>query len=107
MADSDEEADIQAKINSGQRTTISGCVVALAGMILPLIILQFASAGSALMWETVIFFAFLAPVMVIVGTVVSIVGLRKMSKAERELGPDSDAEDELGPPSDRSPEFKW
>ena len=107
MADSDEEADIQAKINSGQRTTIQGCVVALAGMILPLIILQFAAAESALMWETVIFFAFLAPVMVIVGTVVSIVGLRQTSKAERELGPDSDAGDELGPPSDRSPEFKW
>ena len=107
MADSDDEADIQAKINSGQRTTISGCVVALAGMILPLIMLLFAGAESALMWEAAIFFTVVTPVMVIVGIVVSIVGLRKTSKAERELGPDSDAEDELGPPSDRSPEFKW
>ena len=107
MADSDEEADIQAKINSGQRTTNSGCVVALAGMILPLIMWQFAGAESALMWEAAIFFTVVTPVMVIVGIVVSIVGLRKTSKAERELGPDSDAEDELGPPSDRSPEFKW
>jgi heme/copper-type cytochrome/quinol oxidase subunit 4 len=93
--------DIQANINSGRRTTISGCVVALAGMIVPLIMLLFAGPESALMWQAYILLFTITPVMVIVGIAVSTAGLRKMLKAGRELGPDSDAGDELGPPSDR------
>ena len=70
---------------------ISGCVLALAGIIVPMVLFQFAGVESGFGWGTLLLFAVLTPVMVIRGIALSILGLTQARKAGRKRGSDSDA----------------
>jgi len=85
----DEEAVSQPNIKSGPRTMISGCLVALAGIIVPVVLFRFASL-RIISFDYLMFFVFLTPLMVIGGIRSFIGGLRQTWKAKREPGEDSD-----------------
>lgn len=93
----ERESGLRALAKSGRKTTISGCAVAIGGVLLPLILLQFAVAESGFGWQVAGLFLFLTPVMGIAGIVLFFVGMAQTSNAERELGEDSD----------RSPDLNW
>lgn len=90
----DRESELRGDIKAGQRTTVSGCVVALAGILIPLAMFSIPSlfpvgGESQIGWAGIGFAMSLTPVMVIAGIALSIAGLRQTAKAEGELDEDS------------------
>jgi len=102
MTESGKESELQDEIEAGQRSSRSGCLIALTGIAIPSVMFVipsiFPGTGNLQFgWAGIGFAMVLTPLLVIIGIVVSIGGSRQTSKAE----------DELGPTSDRSPEFNW
>ncbi len=90
----DRESELRDDIKAGQRTTLFGCGVALAGILIPLAMFSIPSlfpvgGESQIGWAGIGFAMYLTPVMVIAGIALSIAGLRQTAKAERELDEDS------------------
>jgi hypothetical protein len=90
----DRESGLQDDIKAGQRTSLSGCAVALSGFIIPMVMFSIPSifpchGECQIGWAGIGFAMFLTPVLVIVGIAVSIAGVRRTLKAERELDEDS------------------
>ena len=90
----DRESGLQDDIKAGQRTSLSGCAVALSGFVIPMVMFSIPSifpchGECKIGWAGIGFAMFLTPVLVIVGIAVSISGVRRTLKAERELDEDS------------------
>jgi hypothetical protein len=90
----DRESGLQDDIKAGQRTSLSGCAVALSGIAIPMVMFSIPSifpchGECQIGWAGIGFAMVLTPLLVIIGIAVSIAGFRQASKAARELGEDS------------------
>ena len=94
MDESDKESELRDEIEAGQRSSRSGCLIALSGIAIPMVMFSIPSifpchGECQIGWAGIGFAMVLTPLLVIIGIVVSIGGSRQTSKAERELGEDS------------------
>ena len=95
MAESDKESALRDELKASRRTTNFGCLFALSGFLIPGVMFSIPSifpchGECAIGWAGVGFAMFVSPVLLIMGIAISISGLRRASKAERELGLDSE-----------------
>jgi len=102
MSDMEHEQDPEHEPEAGQRSSRSGCLTALAGIAIPMVLFSipsiFPGTGNLQFgWVGVGFAMTITPLLVIMGIVVSVGGSRKASKSEDVRRSDSD----------RSPEFNW
>lgn len=96
----DRESQLRDNIKDGHRSVWSGCVVALVGIAIPMVMFSIPSifpchGECQIGWAGIGFAMFLTPLFVIAGIVVSISGVRRTSKAESELGLDDDRSPDL------------
>jgi hypothetical protein len=95
MAESDKESELRDELKSGRQYTGIGCLFALAGFLIPGVMFSIPSifpchGECGIGWAGIGFAMVGTPLMVIMGIALAINGLSRASKAERELGLDSE-----------------
>jgi hypothetical protein len=95
MAESDKESELRDELKSGRQTTTFGCLFALSGFLIPIVMFSIPSifpcnGECGIGWAGVGFAMVGTPLMVIMGIAIAIIGLGRASKAKRELGLDSE-----------------
>lgn len=98
----DGETEPRDEVKAGNRTALSGCLLALSGIVIPLVMFSIPSifpchGECGIGWAGVGFAMTVTPLLAIVGIAVFISGVRRTTKAESELGKDSE----------RSPDLDW
>ena len=99
MSDVDDEHDGETEprdeVKAGNRTALSGCLLALSGIVIPLVMFSIPSifpchGECGIGWAGVGFAMTVTPLLAIVGIAVFIAGFRQASIGESERGKDSE-----------------